>query len=405
MRLRPSAPVPALVASLIVSVALLVSACGGGSDRTANADAPAGAAESGASGGAGSDGTTTTTSRGPEGSGRPVTIAFAGDASFEGLTDQVRSNPTSVLAGIAPALSQADLTIVNLEAALGTAGSPQAKTFTFHVPAEVTQALSSSGVDVVTMANNHGLDYGQTGLQESLRIEQATGFPVIGIGQNADEAYAPFVKEINGQRVGIIAASDVIDDNLRSTWIATDSQPGLASAEEAQQARLADAVRSARTSVDTLIVYLHYGVEKETCPNARQKELVELMVDSGADIVVGSHTHRIQGVGFRGQQLVSYGLGNFVFKPGSAAGNNSGILTATATGRRIDGFQWRPAVISGGVPSLLTGSAEASAQSSMDELRSCAGLTDTPTGGSPTAGTSNGGASTGGPSTTSGSHG
>jgi len=388
---------------MFLTAALVAVACGGGADSGAGADAPAGAAESGGSSGA-DQGSSTTAARGPEGSGNPVTIAFAGDASFEGVTDQVAANPTAVLSGIAPALSDADLTIVNLEAALGKAGSPQDKTFTFRVPAEVTTTLSSAGVDVATMANNHGLDFGQAGLQESLRIEQASGFPIIGIGQNADEAYAPFTTEINGQRIGIVAASDVIDDNLRATWIATDSQPGLASAEEAQQARLAEAVQAARQDVDTLIVYLHFGVEKETCPNARQEELVQLMVDSGADIVVGSHTHRLQGVGYRGEQLVAYGLGNFVFKAGSPAGNNSGILTATATGRRIDGFQWRPATISGGIPSLLTGSAEASAQSTMDELRSCAGLTDTPTAGTPTTGstttrdTSSGGSTDGGSS-------
>lgn len=383
----------ALVTTLFVTAALVAVACGGGSDSGAGSDAPAGAAESGGPGGADREGATTTAARGPEGSGRPVTITFAGDASFEGVTEQVAANPTAVLSGIAPALGDADLTIVNLEAALGKAGSPQDKTFTFRVPAEVTETLSSAGVDVATMANNHGLDFGQAGLQESLRIEQTSGFPIIGVGQNADEAYAPFVTEINGQRIGIVAASDVIDDNLRSTWIATDAQPGLASAEEAQQARLAEEVRSVRPTVDTLVVYLHFGVEKETCPNTRQKDLVALMVDAGADIVVGSHTHRLQGVGYRGDQLVAYGLGNFVFKAGSPAGNNSGILTATATGRRIDGFRWRPAVISGGIPSLLTGSAEASAQSAMDELRSCAGLTDTPTSG--TAGTSSSAGSTG----------
>jgi poly-gamma-glutamate synthesis protein (capsule biosynthesis protein) len=367
---------------MFVTAALVAVACGGGSDSGAGPDAPAGAAESGGSSGADQGGSSTTAARGPEGSGEPVTIAFAGDASFEGVTDQVSANPTEVLSGIAPALSEADLTIVNLEATLGSAGSPEGKTFTFRVPAEVTETLSSAGVDVATMANNHGLDYGQEGLQESLRIEASSGFPIIGVGQDADEAYAPFTTEINGQRIGIVAASDVIDDYLRSSWIATDSQPGLASAEEPQQARLAEEVRSVRPTVDTLIVYLHFGVEKETCPNARQEELVELMVDAGADIVVGSHTHRLQGVGFRGEQLVAYGLGNFVFRAGSPAGNSSGILVATATGRRIDGFQWRPAAISGGIPSLLTGSAEASAQASMDELRACAGLTDSPTTGS-----------------------
>ncbi len=316
--------------------------------------------------------------RPPEGSGRPVSIAFAGDASFEGLGPAIEADPTGVITEIAPVLRDADLTVVNLEASLGEVGEPVPKGFNFQVPAAVTETLADAGVDVVSMANNHGLDFGVEGLEESLRIEESSGFPVIGVGRDDAEAYAPFTTEINGQRIGVIAANDVIDAELRSTWVATPDRPGVASAEEPEQDRLAREVEELRSSVDTLVVFLHYGLEKEVCPNDRQRELVDLLVGAGADIVVGTHAHRLQGLGFLGTRFVAYGLGNFIFAAPSEAGRASGVLVVTATGRRIDGYEWKPARISDGVPVPLSGSAADEAAALMDERRECAGLSTEP---------------------------
>ena len=312
-----------------------------------------------------------------------MTIAFAGDASFEGLSDLVETEPEAVLSDVGPLLRGADLAVVNLEAVLGEAGDPVPKAFNFRVPAAALDSLRAAGVDVVSMANNHGVDYGPDGLEESLRIEQASGFPLIGVGRDLDEAYAPFTTEIRGQRIGVLAASDVIDAELRSSWIATDDQPGIASAEEPEQGLLEERVRRLRGEVDTLIVYLHYGVERETCPNDRQRELVEALVGAGADIVVGTHAHRLQGHGYLGDRYVAYGLGNFVFSAGSSGGRASGVLTVTATGRRIDGADWVPAVIVDGRPEPLSGDAADAALAEQDELRECADLSAGPTGGAP----------------------
>jgi len=284
------------------------------------------------------------------------------------------------LSAIAPVLSGADLAMVNLETAVGTGGAPVAKSFTFQTPEASLEALASAGVDVVTMANNHGMDYGLDGLTDTLRIKSEGTLPIIGIGAEENEAYAPFITEVSGQRIGIIAANDVFDSNLVTSWTAGPGKPGIASAEEAHQERLAEQVGTTRDQVDTLAVFLHYGVEKETCPNARQEELVELLIDAGADIVVGSHAHRLQGMGYLGDQLVAFGLSNFIFKAPSAPGMQSGVLTVTATGRRIDGYEWTPAQIQNLLPVPLSGAAATAAQTSMQQLQQCAGLSPTPTG-------------------------
>jgi len=286
------------------------------------------------------------------------------------------SQPQSLLSAIAPVLSAADVSLVNFEAALGTKGSPQPKTYNFRVPESALDALSAAGVDAVSMANNHGMDFGLVGLADSLTIKSRRGFPVIGVGGNADEAYAPFETEVNGQRIAVIAANDVFDDPLRTLWTAGPGKPGIASAEEGSQDRLVKEVQKVRQRADTVAVFLHYGAELQTCPNGRQQDLVRLLVAAGADMVVGGHAHRVQGAGYLGKAAVAYSLGNFIFPSGSAGGSETGVLVITATGRQINQVEWKPAVIRGGVPYPLTGARADSGTAHMAQLRQCAGLTE-----------------------------
>ena len=361
---------------VLLALSAVVAACSGTTRTQVGAPSPTTAAPA-ADRTAASVATTTTTEppRPRTGSGEPVTIAFAGDASFEGLAGALASNPTGLLSGIAPVLSGADVTVVNLEAALGTKGTPMPKAFNFQTPAAALDALKAAGVDAVSMANNHGMDFGVAGLQESLAIEQAKGFPVIGVGQDEDEANAPFVTEVKGQKIAVFAATDVLDDPLRTLWVSGPGKPGLASAEEPQQDALAARVSEAAKKYDTVAVFLHYGTEKQTCPNARQQDLVRLLTAAGADIVVGGHAHRVQAAGFLGDKAVAYGLGNFVFRVNSPASAESGVLLVTATGHQVDKVEWKPATIRGAVP-YPTG---ASGEQRMAQLRGCAGLTAGPT--------------------------
>jgi poly-gamma-glutamate synthesis protein (capsule biosynthesis protein) len=317
---------------------------------------------------------TTTTTRGRRGSGQPVTFAFGGDVHFEGsLRSKLDANAAGMLGPIAPELQAADVAMVNLETAITQRGSPEPKQYNFRAPATAFTALQSAGVDVVTMANNHGVDYGPEGLADTLAAKAGTPVGVVGIGANATEAYAPWTREIKGQRISVIGASDVIDNALIPRWTATDTQGGIASAKGADQARLIAAVQAARPNADTLVVYVHWGEEGATCPTPRQQELAQALVAAGADIVVGSHAHRVLTAGRLGTALVDYGLGNFVFYNESGLSGVTGVLTVTATGRDVDTYAWKPARIRGGIPVLLT---DPSADlAGFDSRRTCTNLT------------------------------
>lgn len=317
--------------------------------------------------------TTTTTIDPRLGSGQAVLLAFGGDVHFESfLRPQLDSNAGGMLAPIAPVLSAADLAVVNLETAITERGSPVPKTYNFRAPPVALFALAAAGVDVATMANNHGLDYGPEGLQDSLAAARFLGFPIVGIGNNAAEAYAPYRATIHGQRIAVIGATQVLGDSHISSWTATDTQAGLASAKEVE--RLLQAVRDARAISDTVVVFLHWGTEGQTCPQERQTTLARQLVDAGADVVVGGHAHRLQGAGRLDDAFVAYGLGNFVWYNQSGPSGETGVLYVTVTGRRVDSYGWMPARIRNGVPHPLEGDSAAQARSAWEQRRGCTGL-------------------------------
>jgi poly-gamma-glutamate synthesis protein (capsule biosynthesis protein) len=309
----------------------------------------------------------------PRPESKPVVLAFGGDVHFEGvLESKLAADARQLLRPIRHILRQADLAVVNLETAVTTGGSPASKTFVFRAPPSAFAALRGGGVDVASMANNHGLDYGAAGLRDSIAAARRYHFPLVGIGLDAKQAYRPFRRTIEGQRIAVIGATQVLDAELVSSWTAGRDKPGLASAKDVS--RLLQEVRAARRTSDTVVVFLHWGIELEQCPSSDQKTLAKQLVAAGADVVVGGHAHRVQGAGRMGQALVGYGLGNFVWYGTSALSTRTGVLLVTVDGHRVLGYRWEPARIVDGVPRPLTGSERSSELSSWRELRSCTGL-------------------------------
>jgi poly-gamma-glutamate synthesis protein (capsule biosynthesis protein) len=331
---------------------------------------------------------TTSGVRGPLGNGQSVTFAFAGDTHFvdrwdsEGganyagipvLADQLKGDPLHLLAPIAPLLSSADLAMVNLETAITERGEPVAgKAFHFRSPAESFRALEAAGVDVVTMANNHALDYGPVGMADTFDAIVSSRVAVVGIGHNAHEAYRPYRSVINGQRVAIFGAVDWLEPALVPAWTATANQPGLAFSIDRRP--LLAAVAAVRPEVDTLIVFMHWGVEQTHCASSEQSSLTQSLLSAGADIIVGSHAHRVFGAGHIGGAFVAYGLGNFVYWREDGESGSSGVLLVKATGRHVDHYSWIPARITHGVPVPEHGATASLDLNTWTQRRTCSGL-------------------------------
>jgi len=240
---------------------------------------------------------------------RQITLAFAGDVNFMGRTLELLDEPRTAFGPIAEVLDQADLTIVNLETAVTQRGTKQPKTFHFRAPVTAYDALKAAGVDAVSIANNHTLDYGQVGLLDTLDSAAQANMPVFGAGRNVTDAYAAWITDVHGVRIAVVGMSQVHE--LAAQWKATDTRPGIAMAFDGDRAFAA--VQEARRQSDLVIVYMHWGIEGNNCPSAEMKSFAAKMAAAGADIVLGTHAHTLLADGWIDDTYVHYGLGNFLW--------------------------------------------------------------------------------------------
>lgn len=358
----------AVAAAGVLVVAAAASACGGSDgSKAAGATPPASTAPAKPKG----------RTAPPKAAPQPIVIAFGGDTHFEGQLRSRLGNPATALGPVASTLRAADLAMVNLETAITTGGTPApGKQFTFRAPPSALTALRRAGVDVASMANNHGMDYMEEGLRDSLAAIKRSGFPIVGIGRDADQAYRAYRTTVKGNRIAIVGATQVLDDNLVQAWTATGDKGGLASAKDVP--RMVQAVKDARKGSDLVIVHLHWGQELKACPLPRQQELAKALVDAGADIVVGGHAHVPLGGGYLQGRYVHYGMGNFVFSSAHGQTAKSGVLLLRVEGRKVTKAKWKPAEITGGLPVPMTGAAAAAEVKRWNGLRACTGLTARP---------------------------
>jgi hypothetical protein len=304
----------------------------------------------------------------------PVTLAFAGDVNFAGRTRRLLDDPATAFGPIAAVLRSANFAAVNLETAVTGRGTPQPKTYHFRAPASAFTALRAAGIDLVTMANNHVLDYGTTGLADALAAARAARFPYVGIGVNAAAAWAPYLTTIKGVRIAVIGVSQVAE--LASSWVATGTRPGEANAIDLR--RTLTAVRSARRQASVVIVFMHWGTEGQACPDPNQLSLARRLAAAGASIIVGAHAHMLQGSGWLGHTFVAYGMGNFLWWERSYS-RASGVLELTLHPHAPLTARFVPAVVSGtGQPIADSGTAARRAAAHYASLRACAGLTSRP---------------------------
>ncbi|WP_433319692.1 CapA family protein [Micromonospora chersina] len=299
-----------------------------------------------------------------------VRLAFAGDVHFTGRTRGLLDDPETAFGPIASTLRDADLTLVNLETAVTDRGTPEPKTYHFRAPKTAFAALRAAGVDAASIANNHILDYGRQGLADTLDAAEEARYPVFGAGRDADAAYAPWFTTVRGLRIAVLGMSQVHD--LAGSWRATDTRSGVAMAFD--PARATAAVRSARERADLVVVFMHWGIEGNSCPTGEMKTFARRLSEAGADIVVGAHAHTLLADGWLGRTYVHYGLGNFLWYATSHS-TDSGVLKLVVRGRTVVDSQFVPATVSGsGQPVPATGVGKRRILDQLATAQRCTGL-------------------------------
>lgn len=214
-----------------------------------------------------------------------------------------------------------DLTVINLECAVSDLGAALAKTYTFRCDPDALPVARRMGVEVASLGNNHAYDYGPEALLDSVRNVRKAGIAPVGAGATQDLALAPALFELNGWTVAVVGLDMVVDPYPAA--IATDSKPGTAAGHD--EDLMIGAIEAADRVADIVVVTIHWGIELDTEPRDFQVALGRRMVDAGADVIFGHHTHRLQPMDrYRGRP-VFWGLGNFVWPNSSTAGSTTAI--------------------------------------------------------------------------------
>jgi poly-gamma-glutamate synthesis protein (capsule biosynthesis protein) len=238
---------------------------------------------------------------------RVVTIAAVGDVMLarDLVTLMEKHGALYPFERVAHLLRDADLTVANLEGALTERGVPADKLYTFRTPPSLARGLAEAGIDVVSLGNNHTADFGREGIEDTLAALDAVGIRYAGAGLNEAAARRPALVEAEGLRIAFLSYTDVLENTF-----AGPQAPGVALA---TPEGIAEDVRAARAQADVVVVLLHSGMEYTDAPGPVQQRLARAAVDAGALLVLGHHSHTLQGWEWYGGGVIVYSLGNFVF--------------------------------------------------------------------------------------------
>ncbi|MCZ8512049.1 CapA family protein [Paenibacillus filicis] len=277
-----------------------------------------------------------------------VNLAFVGDVMFsdnvEGILKQ--NGYDYPYKFVKPYLEKADFAVANLETPITARGTAQVKEYTYRSSPAALPKLKKAGVGLVNLANNHSMDFGEEGLLDTMDNLDAQGILRVGAGRNTEEAYKYALVEKNGFKIAFLGFSRVIPD---TSWYSGKSKPGLA---ETYSTKLPlEAIDKAKADADMVVVIAHWGEERKDVPGREQTRLAHLYIDEGADLVVASHPHVLQGFEQYKGKWIAYSLGNFIFTTNDIPATwESMILQASCTKQKACDLSVVPIVTKGAQP-------------------------------------------------------
>jgi len=361
---RPPIPFPVVLAALVAAVVgLLVAGRGGagpGDPSGATAAAGASRAPQRAPGGTNGTGTKPGGAAGsPAVSGaiggttavrRTLLIHGTGDVSLDpDYIPAFRSNGYGwAWSGLGGLFRRDDLTVVNLECPATDVVDPVVKQFVFRCDPAALPVARRFGVDVMNQSNNHAFDQGPDGLLDSLRRIRAAGLTPVGAGANQAQALRPALFDLEGWRVAVLGFDEVLDPVYE---VAGADRPGTAAGHDVSL--MVQAVRRAAAQADLVVVMIHWGVELDTQPRAYQVQEGHALIDAGADVIFGGHSHRLQPLSIYRGRPIFWSLGNFVWPHLSAEGSSTAVAEVRITpGGRLHARLLPATIVSDGHPVL-----------------------------------------------------
>lgn len=279
-----------------------------------------------------------------------LTLAFVGDINLDenwATTKFLDQQPNGIYDCISPELitkmQQADILMVNNEFTYSTRGTPlKGKTWTFRANPSRIEVLKELGTDIALMANNHCYDYGEDGLHDTLQVLKDANIPYVGAGTTLESAIRPYYFVYDDLIIAYVAASNA--EINRKTPQATNSTGGVLLCYD--PSLFLETIQNASKNADIVIANVHWGTEYSNYTVEKQHQLAYDMIDAGADAIVGSHPHVLQGIEYYKEKPILYSLGNFWF-------NEKTMYTCLyeleidTTSKKISGVKFTPATQKG----------------------------------------------------------
>ena len=266
-------------------------------------------------------------------------VLVAGDFFPEGNLEPISiRNPKALYDDLLPLIQSPDLRIVNLEAPLSERGIPIAKDGPkMRIKPSAVAGLAEVPFDLACLANNHVMDYGTTGLQDTLDCLSQRGIRSVGAGLTPEKAFAPVILEARGLRLGIVNFCEGEDGTGSS------SGPGTFGWEPDRVIR---AVSELIGKADIVMVIAHVGREYAPVPPPYVQRLFRSIAEAGADLIVGHHPHVPQGFEIHSGTPIIYSLGNFIFEPWGSTFIHRGMLLSVGMGEgAVSNFRLIPYTI------------------------------------------------------------
>ena len=263
-----------------------------------------------------------------------LVLSFVGDMMFDkSVAGFIKSKGEDyVFEGYKKHFMESDIVFGNLETAMSNKGEPMKdKQYTFRSSPKLASYMKKYNFSVVGIANNHILDYGPLAFTDTLKLLKENGISYAGGGYSKQEASQGVITEKKGTKIGFIAFTRV---SPSVDWYAGAKKPGIIGAYKAHEAEVLEAVKRLEGECDILIVSLHWGKEGSVAVRKQEAELAHLLIDTGADVIMGHHPHVVQGMEMYKGKPIFYSLGNFFFTTSRAEICNKTMLVTVRYGNK-----------------------------------------------------------------------
>ena len=270
-----------------------------------------------------------------------VALVFVGDVMLSRNVaksiDAAGRDFSFLFEGVASHIRGADIAFCNLECPLSERGETEKKKNAFRAPTASAAGLVSAGFDIVSLGNNHSLDFGDLAAADTQATLDEAGVKYVGISEG-DAPQAPVIMEAGGLKFGFLA---YCTPRWKSYLFKGYSQR----VHFADKEILERDIGAVRDQVDILVVSMHWGLENETEPNEIQLDLGRFMIEQGVDIVAGHHPHVLQAPAFYKSGLILYSMGNFVFDQRGEIHRQSCIYRVFVQEGGVSGAEFLPVEI------------------------------------------------------------